>query len=102
MAMTLPEAIRTKLEQHHGPVFFSDLSAHLERDAVFVVAPGLSLIDCGVAVAMDQVEVVRVWIDSGELRKPSVVERREWPTATARKWMAIVVQPFILIQDPPS
>lgn len=102
MAMTLPEAIRVKLERHHGPVFYSDLRAHLERDAVFVVADGLSLVDCGVAVAMDEVEVVRGWIENGRLRKPSSAERDEWAAATDRKWMSVIVQPFILIQDPPS
>jgi hypothetical protein len=31
------------------------LSPHLERDAVFVVAPGVDLIECGVAIGMDAV-----------------------------------------------
>ena len=93
-------AIRTKLEQSVGPVFFSDLRAHADRDALFVVAPSVALVDCAVAVAPDDVATVGRWIESGELRKPSRAERDAWPLATERRWNARVVQPFVLVQDP--
>lgn len=95
------EAIRIKLEERIGPVFYSDLAAHLNRDALFVVAPSLSLLACATAVALDDVEQVTRWISSGELRKPSRGERDAWPLAEKRTWIAVVVQPFVLVQDPP-
>ena len=101
-AMTEGEAIRHKLESTVGPVHFSDVRAHLERDAVFVVAADLSLVTCGVAVAMDDVANVKAWIDAGSLRKPSAKERESWPTQADRTWTAVVVAPFVLIQDPLS
>jgi hypothetical protein len=99
-AMNLTEAIRVKLEQSAGPVFYSDLAAHLGRDAVFVVASSLSLVTCGVAVATDDVENVERWVASGELRKPSKAERAAWPNDAGRRWLAVAVQPFVLVQDP--
>jgi hypothetical protein len=96
--MSLEEGIRAKLEAAVGPVVFGDLRAHLDRDAVFVVGPTLSLVECGVSVALDDVDVVRGYVDAGQLRKPSRDERDAWPT-TPRRWMALVVQPFVLIQD---
>lgn len=81
-------------------VMYSDLEAHLQRDAVFVVAPALPLIECAVAVAMDDVDVVRAWIDDGALRKPSRKERERWPSTEEQRWRAVVVQPFVLIQEP--
>jgi hypothetical protein len=96
------EAIRKKLEQQIGPVLFSDLAAHLARDAVFVVAASVSLVDCGVAVGTDDVTAVERWISSGELRKPSKAERQAWSSEPGRTWTAIIVQPFVLIQDPVS
>lgn len=92
-------ALREKLEQSVGPVFFSDLRAHLSRDALFVVAPSVALVDCAVAVALDDVATVGRWIESGELRKPSRGERDAWPAETERRWNALVVQPFVLVQD---
>jgi hypothetical protein len=99
-AMKLPEAIKIKLEQSAGLVFYSDLAAHLGRDAVFVVARSLSLVACGVAVATDDVERVERWVASGELRKPSRAEREAWPNEAGRRWLAVAVQPFVLVQDP--
>lgn len=98
--MTLEEGIRTRLTEALGPVLFADLKAHLARDAVFVVGPTLSLVECGVRVALDDVAVVGGWIESGELRKPSADERGRWAEGgEARRWMALVVQPFVLVQD---
>jgi hypothetical protein len=97
--MTLEEGIRTRLEEALGPVLFTDLRAHLARDAVFVVGPTVSLVECGVRVALDDVTAVTAWIASGELRKPSSDERAAWPAAAGRRWMALVVQPFVLVQD---
>jgi hypothetical protein len=93
------QQIRENLERMMGPVLQSDLQAHLARDAVFIVAPSVSLIDCGVAVAMDTVEQVQRWIDSGELRKPTAAERATWPDGV---WISIVVQPFVLVQRAPN
>lgn len=97
--MTLEEGIRTRLTEALGPVLFADLKAHLARDAVFVVGPTLSLVECGVRVALDDVAAVGAWIESGELRKPSADERTRWAEGETRRWMALVVQPFVLVQD---
>jgi hypothetical protein len=100
--MSVEEAIRVRLSSLAGPVPFEVLAEHLERDAIFIVAPTVSLLECGVAVAMDDVDRVRAWIDAGELRKPTLDERSSWPKAGKRTWVAIVVQPFVLVQDPPD
>lgn len=93
------ERLRENLEQIMGPVAHSDLVAHLARDAVFIVAPALSLLDCGVAIAMDDVEQVKTWVDAGALRKPTLAEREAWPEGV---WHSVVVQPFVLVQRAPN
>lgn len=103
--MSLRAATRLRLEEIAGVVMADDLRAHLDRDAVFVVARRLSLIDCGVAVAMDDVDDVRLWIDKGLLRKPLPSERAAWcdaarSDASEQRWRAVVVKPYVLIQDP--
>lgn len=94
--------IRAKLESTVGPVLASDLRAHLARDALFVVAPALGLIDCGVAIALDDAAKVEAWIASGALRRPTADERTAWLADPTRRWSAIVVQPFVLVQDSPG
>lgn len=98
----MPDAIRASLTKRRGPVYFSDLKAHLDRDGVFLVRADLDLVDCGVAVATDDVERVTKWIDASQLRKPSFAEREAWASEEGRRWIAIVVQPFVLVQDAPD
>lgn len=97
--MTLRAATRLRLEQTSGMVMYGDLRAHLERDAVFVVAQAVSLIDCAVAVAMDDVDVVQPWMEQGALRRPLRQELDAWPEAKEQRWRAVVVQPYVLIQE---
>lgn len=96
--MNRETAIRTRLSETVGPVFYTDLKAHLVRDAVFVVASDVSLIECGVSVAMDDVDEVQVLIERGHLRKPSRQERARWADTADAAWTAIVVQPYVLVQ----
>ncbi|MCA9629879.1 MAG: DUF2288 family protein [Myxococcales bacterium] len=96
--MNLETAIRTRLSETLGPVYFSDLKAHLVRDAVFVVDADVSLIECGVCVAMDDVVRVQALIERGHLRKPSRQERARWADTCDAAWTAIVVQPYVLVQ----
>jgi len=98
----MPDAIRETLEKRLGPVFFSDIRAHLERAGLFVVRADLDLIECGVAVATDDVEQVSAWIEEKKLRRPSTDELTTWASEPGRRWMAIVVQPFVLVQDAPA
>lgn len=97
--MSYAEALRIKLTERLGPVFFTDMRAHLERDAVIVISPSLPLIEAAIAVASDEAETVDRWIREGTMRKPSRDERASWPTEEGRTWLAVVVQPFVLVQD---
>lgn len=92
------ETLRDQLARSEGPVLYSDLRAHLTRDAVFVVASGVSLADCAVAIATDDVAQVKGLLESGMLRKPTAEERASWPETPERTWQAVVVQPYVLVQ----
>ena len=95
-------AIRERLEATLGPVLFSDLAAHLRRGAVLVVAGGRSLIECAIAIAEDDAAEVKAWIDRGDLRRASEDEAATWSASPGRTWIAVVVQPYVLVQDPPD
>ncbi|UJR82723.1 DUF2288 family protein [Sandaracinus amylolyticus] len=92
--------LRDRLEAHRGAVLYSDLAAHLERGAVFVVAPQLDLVACGLAIATDDRAAVERWIASGDLRRPTTDELEKWPSDEGRTWISVVVQPYVLLQDP--
>lgn len=100
--MTMEEALRVRLRETMGPVTFDVLAPHLERDAVVIVAPQLELVDAAVAVAQDDTDKVSAWIADGTFRKPSAAERARWKDQMGREWMSVIVQPFVLVQDPPT
>lgn len=91
--------MRARLEADAGEVFGSDLKAHLDRDVVVVVAPAASLLDCAVAVANDDSAAVSAWLADGTLRRPSAEERDAWRADATRRWLAVVVRPFVLAQE---
>lgn len=100
--MTVEEGLRIKLTERRGTVYYSDLKAHLERDGVFVVRADVDLVECGIAIAQDDVERVQAWISDGKLRKPSKAEHDSWPENPKRQWLSVIVQPFVLVQDAPD
>jgi hypothetical protein len=85
-------------EEAAGVVYGSDLAAHFARAA----APTLSIVECAVALARDDAAAVHAWITSGALRRASDDEARDWPLDATRRWVALVVRPFVLVQDPPD
>jgi hypothetical protein len=100
--MTSPaDEARTRLADTIGEVQASDLAAHLRRGAVFVVEPSVPLVDAGVAIAIDDTAAVAAWIASGAVRRPTADEAARWLAASEGRWLAVVVQPYVLVQDLP-
>ena len=91
--------MRATLAASMGPIEFTDLRAHIARGAVIVVDASLDLLDVGEAVARDDKERVRAWIEAGLLGKPSLETIAAWEKATGPAWTALVVQPFVLLRE---
>jgi hypothetical protein len=63
------------------------------------VAAGLDLVEVGVRVALDDTAAVGAWIAAGQVAKPTKPQLDAWNEAPTRKFMALVVQPYVLIQE---
>lgn len=94
--MSSPEE---KLRDQLGPVIYSDLQAHLDRGAVFLVRPDLDLLSCALALATDDAEKVRIWLSEGGLRRPTEEERTRWSALAEPRFVAVPVQPYVLVQE---
>lgn len=75
------------------------LARHAERDAVIVVAPGIDLLDAGLKIARDDAATVQQWITEGKLAKPTREQLDAWNAAPDRKFLSLVVQPYVLVQQ---
>lgn len=89
------DELRSALDQAE----WSWIKPHYLRDAVIVVAAGLDILDVAVAVANDEAAKVNAWISRGALSKPTPKDVSEWDgNEGSRKFSAIVIQPYVLIQ----
>lgn len=78
------------------------LKPHADRDCLIVVVPGLDLVEVGIAIARDDVSTVGRWINEQMIYKPSPTEMAAWQTTENKRFNALIVQPFVLVQDPPK
>ena len=93
-----------QLARSMGPIQFSDLKAHLARGAVIEVATSIDLLEVGRAIARDEKARVAAWLERGELGKPSFETINRWSKLPPSSWVALVVQPFVLVRvatEPP-
>ncbi|MDI3283023.1 DUF2288 domain-containing protein [Polyangium sp. 15x6] len=94
--------MRERIAETLGDVHWSDLRAHLARDAVIIVDDALDLLDVGVALAKNDVPSVDAWIRAGKLQKPTAEELTRWSLDASTRFLAAIVQPFVLIRRPPA
>jgi len=90
--------LRQQLESEIGDCLASDLKAHIERGAVVIVAPEIELIDAGLAVAEDDADSVKYWIEKESFRRPKESEIKTWADEPELKFRSVIVRPYVLVQ----
>ena len=91
--------LRLELAEMVEPAEWSWLSLHASRDAVVVVDQQLDLVDVGYAIATDDVPRVDRWIAEKLLSKPTAEQLGSWLEADHKRLNALIVQPYVLVQD---
>ena len=90
--------IRSKLEAEIGPADWKVIRPHFLRSAIIIVSPELDLIDVAVKVAEDDTTCIKAWIEEGKLTKPFPEDAKRWEEEK-KELTALVVDPFVLVQD---
>lgn len=75
------------------------LLPHVARDSLIIVTPGLNIVDVGVAIANNNVHLVENWINEQLISKPSLNQITQWQANMSKRFNALIVQPFVLIQE---
>jgi len=75
------------------------LKPHLERDVLITVAAALDLAEAGERIAADDAQQVGAWISSSSIGKPTQAEIAVWDSEPTRKFLMLVVSPYVLIQE---
>lgn len=91
--------VKEGFERDIAEVCWRELRIHMRRDALVTVAPALDLVAVATAVAVDDTTRVGVWIESGQLGKPTAAQLERWEEVLEKPFKMLIVQPYILMQE---
>ena len=94
----MSEDLRAHLSNEVHRVDWNPLSPHAKRGGLIMVDPRLDLVDVALAVANDDSESVRQWMESGQLSKPAEERIAEWQNDDEERFSVVIVQPYVLAQ----
>jgi hypothetical protein len=92
------EALKTKLKDDIEKASWEMLKDHHERGAVFLVDPALDLTDVGACIALDDVNMIKIWLDNGQFTKLESIPEND--DQKKRDIKFLIIQPYVLIQLP--
>jgi hypothetical protein len=75
------------------------LKPHLERDSLITVAAVLDLAEAAERIAADDAAQVGEWIGSNKVGKPTAEQIAVWDTTPQKKFLMLVISPYVLIQE---
>ncbi len=93
------EDLRDELAKMVDEAEWDWLMPHAQRDAIVLVNAGLDLVEVGVAIVNDNTSTVERWIIEQLLHKPSPEQLADWAGDRNRRFNALIVQPYVLVQD---
>src|SRR4028118_2438623 len=91
--------LRAELAESLDEAELDWLKPHIQRDVVVVVHQQLDLLDVGVAIARDDVLSVQHWISEQLLHKPFPEQLADWNNDQTKRFQALIVQPYVLVQE---
>ncbi len=91
--------LRERLKETLDESPWSWLRRHAARDAVILVGAELDLLDVSEAVAKNESARISAWIDAGKIGKPTEAQLAAWEKVLEKKFLVVVVQPYVLAQE---
>ena len=92
------EQIKARLNTETALITWTELERHFARGVLMTVAPELDLIQLGAHMIQDDKTIIDAWLETGELRKTTDDDAREWSEGEPDLW-AVVIAPWVLVQE---
>ena len=90
--------LRAHLANEVHRVDWKPLGPHAKRGGLVLVDARLDLVEVAVAVANDDSQRVRQWMEAGQLLKPTEDQIAAWQEETEERFTVLIVQPYVLAQ----
>ncbi len=91
-------SLRDRLNAETGVLTWEELTPHFARGVVLRVANSVDLIDVAEKVIRDDKASVEQWMQSGELRRATDDDARDWVSREPNFW-CVVSAPWVLAQE---
>ncbi|MBW4691694.1 MAG: DUF2288 family protein [Lyngbya sp. HA4199-MV5] len=91
--------LRTALAEALAEAEWDWLAPHARRDSLIVVESGLDVVDVALAIANDDTARVQPWIEENLIHKPFPAQLSDWNQNQSMRFNALIVQPYVLIQE---
>ena len=88
-----------KLNKDIADISWQELLPHAKRDAVIVVDSDLGLSEVAIAMAEDNITLVRSWIADKSITKPTADRLSQWNDNPQKQFTALIVQPFVVVKE---
>ena len=92
------ELLRAKVNLETARIPWKGLQGFYAAGDVLAAVPGLDLVEVAVQMSHDNRDQVARWVEAGSLAPVSDAQALAWYEADAEVW-AVVVKPFVLVQD---
>jgi len=76
------------------------LEEHANEGRLLIVAANLELVEVGLALAEDDISIVKQWLDDGWLYRPTAAEINHWHQHKNLEFESLIIQPFVLSRSP--
>ena len=93
------EELRAHLHGETSKLPWSELETHFARGVLFKVAKGVDILDVAIVMSRDDKATLKEWIDTKKVIAVETEDAKKWHSASESLW-AVVVAPFILVQEP--
>ncbi len=94
-----PEQIRQKLNHDTARILWAELREAQQQELVVKVSTDLDLIDVACQFTLDKRAQVQAWMEQGQVEKVDAEQAESW-TQEQRELWAVVVAPWVLVQEP--
>lgn len=93
------ENLKEKLASEKEKVKWIALEEHHEREALLIVKGHLDLVDVAVSIAKDDVQKVKEWLASEEIKRPDEEMFNSFKENDQLYFEFIIIQPYVLAQQ---
>jgi hypothetical protein len=87
------------LEQAIDEAEWSWLEPHAKRGSLILIHPEIKLLEAARKIALDDKDAVQKWIKERKLTKPDQSQIDLWSKTPTKKFMCVVVEPFVVAQE---